>query len=117
MVVQRLYLFASWGEVLMPSKSLRNSLCGNQRFVKFALVLAALFVMVLTSGPAYPQGDTGRILGVVTDQSGGYVANAKDDYGRGQRRLGNPDGGFRRRVRGDQSSPRNLYCSRRIQRI
>src|SRR5438270_7900155 len=77
MVVQRLYLFASRGEVLMPSKSLRNSLCGNQRFVKFALVLAALFVMVLTSGPAYPQGDTGRILGVVTDQSGGYVANAK----------------------------------------
>src|SRR5437868_5970287 len=77
MVVQRLYLFASWGEVLMPSKSLRNSVCGNLRFVKFALVLAALFVIVLTSGPAYPQGDTGRILGVVTDQSGGYVANAK----------------------------------------
>src|SRR5437588_249434 len=77
MVVQRLYLFASWGEVLMPSKSLRNSLCGNLRFVKFALVLAALFVIVLTSGPVYPQGDTGRILGVVADQSGGYVANAK----------------------------------------
>jgi len=61
----------------MPSKSLRNSLCGNLRFVKFALVLAALFVIVLTSGPVYPQGDTGRILGVVADQSGGYVANAK----------------------------------------
>src|SRR5205807_10460063 len=77
MVVQRLYLFASWGEVLMPSKSLRNSLCGNLRFVKFALVLAALFVIVLTSGPVYPQGDTGRILGVVADQSGRSVANAK----------------------------------------
>src|SRR5438270_774890 len=77
MVVQRLYLFASWGEVLMPSKSLRNSLCGNLRFVKFSLVLAALFVIVLTSGPVNPQGDTGRILGVVADQSGGYVANAK----------------------------------------
>jgi hypothetical protein len=39
--------------------------------------LAVLFAFFLANGPAYPQGSTGRILGVVTDQSGGYVANAK----------------------------------------
>ncbi|HEV3420699.1 MAG TPA: TonB-dependent receptor [Candidatus Acidoferrum sp.] len=37
-----------------------------------ALISAAL----LFSLPAFPQGNTGRILGTVTDQSGGYVAGA-----------------------------------------
>jgi carboxypeptidase family protein/TonB-dependent receptor-like protein len=61
----------------MPLVSLRNTLPGNPRISKFAPILAVLFVFFLANGPAYPQGSTGRILGVVTDQSGGYVANAK----------------------------------------
>jgi hypothetical protein len=32
--------------------------------------------VLLAAASAYPQGSTGRILGVVTDQSGGYVGNA-----------------------------------------
>jgi hypothetical protein len=39
--------------------------------------VTALFAIALLSSPAAPQGNTGRILGVVTDQSGGFVANAK----------------------------------------
>src|ERR1700751_3475190 len=46
--------------------NLRNS------FGLLALISAAL----LLSLPAFPQGNTGRILGTVTDQSGGYVAGA-----------------------------------------
>jgi len=38
----------------------------------FAVICVALLVSVAT----YPQGSTGRILGVVTDQSGGNVAGA-----------------------------------------
>jgi hypothetical protein len=41
------------------------------------LLIVALFVSGLFSTPAYPQGSTGRLLGVVSDQSGGFVANAK----------------------------------------
>ena len=37
---------------------------------------AILALFVLASAPVFPQGNTGRILGVVTDQSGGYIANA-----------------------------------------
>jgi hypothetical protein len=47
------------------------------RFSEFAAVLAGFWLTILVSGTAYPQGNTGRILGVVTDQSGGYVANAQ----------------------------------------
>lgn len=61
----------------MPSMSQRNTMLGNLSFCKFAFALAALSMIVLASGTAYPQGSTGRILGVVTDQSGGYVAGAK----------------------------------------
>jgi hypothetical protein len=48
--------------------------CVNLRksFGLLALISAAL----LFSLPAFPQGNTGRILGTVTDQSGGYVAGA-----------------------------------------
>lgn len=38
--------------------------------------LAVFLAAVLFSLPAFPQGNTGRILGTVTDQSGGYVAGA-----------------------------------------
>src|ERR1700730_7417561 len=47
------------------------------RYKNFTWVFTALcMVALLFCSPALPQGNTGRILGVVTDQSGGYVANA-----------------------------------------
>jgi hypothetical protein len=39
-------------------------------------LLAVLSVLFLVAVPAFPQGSTGRILGVVTDQVGGNVGNA-----------------------------------------
>ena len=39
-------------------------------------LLGGLFVVLLLSVPAYSQGNAGRILGTVTDQSGGVVAGA-----------------------------------------
>src|SRR5208337_3544252 len=39
-------------------------------------ILALLSAVLLFSVPAFPQGNTGRILGTVTDQSGGYVSGA-----------------------------------------
>ena len=61
----------------MASKSHRNTLFGNRGFANLALGWAGLFAILLANGRAYPQGSTGRILGVVTDQSGGFVANAR----------------------------------------
>src|SRR5258708_25448908 len=43
---------------------------------KFFGLLALISAALLLSLPAFPQGNTGRILGTVTDQSGGYVAGA-----------------------------------------
>jgi hypothetical protein len=48
--------------------------CVNLR--KFLGLLALISAVLLLSFPAFPQGNTGRILGTVTDQSGGYVAGA-----------------------------------------
>src|SRR6266849_4980571 len=49
----------------------------SKNFAKSAWVLASLCLAVcLFSAPAFPQGNTGRILGAVTDQSGGTVAGA-----------------------------------------
>jgi hypothetical protein len=45
-------------------------------FQKSIGIWAGLFAALLFSLPAYPQGNTGRILGRVTDQSGGYVSGA-----------------------------------------
>jgi hypothetical protein len=39
-------------------------------------ILVVLCAVFLLSVPAYPQGNTGRILGTVSDTSGGYVAGA-----------------------------------------
>src|SRR5208337_4481873 len=39
-------------------------------------ILALLCAVLLFSVPAFPQGNFGRIMGTVTDQSGGYVAGA-----------------------------------------
>src|SRR5215472_17628016 len=61
----------------MVSKRVRNTVPANRRLSRLAVVVTALFAIALLSSPADPQGNTGRILGVVTDQSGGFVANAK----------------------------------------
>lgn len=39
-------------------------------------VLGVIALIFFACSPAFPQGNTGRILGVVTDQSGGYVVGA-----------------------------------------
>src|SRR5258707_7263696 len=39
-------------------------------------LLTLISAVLLLSLPAFPQGNTGRILGTVTDQSGGYVGGA-----------------------------------------
>ncbi|HEX2663080.1 MAG TPA: TonB-dependent receptor [Candidatus Acidoferrum sp.] len=59
----------------MRFKSLRNTVPANRYVSKLAV--AVLFAIAMLGSPANPQGSTGRILGVVTDQSGGFVANAK----------------------------------------
>ena len=46
------------------------------RFIKLTPVVAAIAVAVVFCSPALPQGNTGRILGTVVDQSGGAVADA-----------------------------------------
>src|SRR5712692_9442465 len=61
----------------MLFKSHWNIALRHVRSSRLAPVLAVVCVTLLFCGAAYPQGNTGRILGVVTDQSGGYVAGAK----------------------------------------
>jgi hypothetical protein len=61
----------------MLSKSLRNTMPTSARLSRLAMVRTMLFVLAFVGAPAYPQGSTGRILGVVTDQSGGFVANTR----------------------------------------
>src|ERR1700674_2739905 len=43
---------------------------------KAALLLAATIGMLLLSFPLFPQTSTGRIQGVITDQTGGSIAGA-----------------------------------------
>ncbi|HET9994857.1 MAG TPA: TonB-dependent receptor [Candidatus Acidoferrum sp.] len=49
---------------------------GCVSLARFVRILVAVCAALLVCLPAHPQGNTGRILGVVTDQSGGNVANA-----------------------------------------
>jgi hypothetical protein len=60
----------------MRSYVRRNTNLGSLGRTNVACVLAMVCVMFLAAGSAYPQGSTGRILGSVTDQSGGNVAGA-----------------------------------------
>jgi len=60
----------------MQSKAQRNGTPGCVILAKLARGLAVVCVALLVGAAAHPQGSTGRILGVVTDQSGGNVANA-----------------------------------------
>src|SRR5437879_12389364 len=64
------------GEVLMHSNVRRNVMQGCASLAKRLRVLAVGCVALLASFAAHPQGSTGRILGVVTDQSGGNVGSA-----------------------------------------
>ncbi len=64
------------GEVLMPSNSQPNVTPGCVSLARAVRVLAVVSAALLAGVSAHPQGSTGRILGVVTDQSGGNVAGA-----------------------------------------
>jgi len=60
----------------MQSKTQRNVLPGCAVLANLIRVLAVVCVALLASVAAHPQGSSGRILGVVTDQSGGNVGRA-----------------------------------------
>src|SRR6202158_2729344 len=60
----------------MQSNVHPNVARGCVNLAKVLRVLAVICAALLACVPAYPQGSSGRILGVVTDQSGGNVANA-----------------------------------------
>jgi hypothetical protein len=60
----------------MPSNVQQKVVPGCVVLANLARVLAVICVALLVGVAAYPQGSTSRILGVVTDQSGGNVAGA-----------------------------------------
>ncbi len=60
----------------MQSNVQRKVTLGCVTLANVLRVLGVVCVVLLAGAPAYPQGSTGRILGVVTDQSGGNVAGA-----------------------------------------
>src|SRR5260370_15737258 len=60
----------------MQSNVHREVVLGCAAVANLARVLVAVCVALTAIVGACPQGDTGRILGVVTDQSGGNVAGA-----------------------------------------
>jgi Carboxypeptidase regulatory-like domain/TonB dependent receptor-like, beta-barrel len=60
----------------MSHNSMGNAMLNLSRFRKLTPVLAIIAIAVVFCSPAMPQGNTGRILGTVTDQSGGAVADA-----------------------------------------
>src|SRR5258705_6832159 len=60
----------------MQSKTQRNVMPGCVSLAKLLRVLAGVCAALFASVAAHPQGSSGRILGVVTDQSGGNVGNA-----------------------------------------
>src|SRR5258708_34535678 len=62
------------GEVLMQSNVHRKVVLGSAALVNLARVLVAVFVALTAIVEAFPQGDTGRILSVVTHNSSGNVA-------------------------------------------
>src|SRR5260370_1510403 len=60
----------------MQSKAQRNVMPGCASPTKLLRVLAAVCAALFASVAAHPQGSTGRILGVVTDQSGSNGAGS-----------------------------------------
>jgi hypothetical protein len=60
----------------MPSNFHPNVPPGCASLAILVRVLAVVCAILLAAVATHPQGSTGRILGVVTDQSGGNVAGA-----------------------------------------
>jgi hypothetical protein len=60
----------------MPFNLRLHALLVGDSLAKVVRVLPTICAGLLLCIPAFPQGNTGRILGVVTDQSGGNVAKA-----------------------------------------
>jgi outer membrane receptor protein involved in Fe transport len=60
----------------MESKTQGNCTLGGDIVAKLVRVVGVVCALLLASVAAQPQGSTGRILGVVTDQSGGNVVGA-----------------------------------------
>ena len=60
----------------MPLNSIGSSMRNLSTFLKLTPLLAAIAIAVVFCSPAFPQGNAGRILGTVTDQSGGAIADA-----------------------------------------
>ncbi len=60
----------------MPSNFHPNVTPGCASLAKLVRVLAVVCAILLAAVATHPQGSTGRILGVVSDQSGGNVAGA-----------------------------------------
>lgn len=60
----------------MNSVRLRCNGCWSARCTKAAQIVFGVMAMLLLCIPAFPQGSTGRILGTITDQSGGVVGGA-----------------------------------------
>ena len=54
----------------------RGGVMPNRGSFSLVRVVAIFAIVLLACGGAYPQGSTARILGVVTDQSGGYIGGA-----------------------------------------
>jgi hypothetical protein len=60
----------------MSLNSMGSAMLNLFRLMKLTALLAIFAAAVLFCSPAMPQGNTGRILGTVTDQSGGAIADA-----------------------------------------
>jgi hypothetical protein len=60
----------------MQSNLQQKVMPGCVALANLARVLGVVCVALLVGVAAHPQGNTGRILGVVTDQSGGNVGGA-----------------------------------------
>src|SRR3984957_10919446 len=62
--------------VLMNWRSCTTSACMLPRVSRAAQLLCVTFGVFLICLPAFPQGNAGRILGTLTDQSGGVIVGA-----------------------------------------
>ncbi|HEV2520813.1 MAG TPA: TonB-dependent receptor [Candidatus Acidoferrales bacterium] len=56
--------------------SARRSCKRGGWLTNFVQLMGGIFAVLLLCAPAFPQGSAGRILGTITDQSGGVVAGA-----------------------------------------
>ncbi len=89
--LQNLLIGEPWtGGPEMNSVKGMNNRCWDARNKSALQLLGGVFAVLLLSLPAFSQGSFGRILGTITDQSGGVVAGATVtviDTGRGVNRT------------------------------